>query len=358
MSTASRLPFLDLLRALASQAIVCHHLAFYGPLSDSAHEVATRLIDWLADYGRLAVQIFFVMSGYLTAKGLARNETPGLRDAGTHLLGRYRRIAFPYLGALVVAIIANELARPWLNDPSIVSDRPTPGQLLAHVFLVHDLIGYQPLSAGIWYLAIDLQLVTFVTLVFWSSGRAVGKEKGPRVARALLGGLGVASLFWFNRNPSLDHYALYFLGSYVLGLLVCWQQAGSVPKWAFWVYSTLVVAAVAIDFRSRLLVAAATAVALVLAQRYGWLGRWPRSRAVDKLGSVSYSLFLIHFPVCLVVTAWWYRNLPVDPWWSLFGMGVAYVASMIAAFVFCGFERWAVALPRTAQRQMSSTTGL
>ena len=39
----SRLPFLDLLRAAASQAIVWHHLAFYGPLSDSAHEVATAL---------------------------------------------------------------------------------------------------------------------------------------------------------------------------------------------------------------------------------------------------------------------------------------------------------------------------
>jgi hypothetical protein len=77
---ASRLPFLDLLRALASQAIVWHHLAFYGPLSDSAHEVAASLIDGLVQHARLAVQVFFVISGYLTALGLSGREPARLRD--------------------------------------------------------------------------------------------------------------------------------------------------------------------------------------------------------------------------------------------------------------------------------------
>jgi peptidoglycan/LPS O-acetylase OafA/YrhL len=354
MSSASRLPFLDLLRALASQAIVCHHLAFYGPLSESARDVATGLIDWLAQYGRLSVQIFFVVGGYLTAKHLSRDETPRLREVGTTLLGRYRRVGFPYLGALVLAIIANELARQWMDHPSI-SPPPTPGQLLAHVFLVHDLMGYDSLSAGIWYLAIDLQLVTIVTLLFWASARVFGKKKGPAAARALLGGLGLASMFWFNRDPSLDHLAVYFLGSYALGLLVAWQQAGVVRPWVFWGYTALLVLAVAIDFRSRLLVAGVTAIVLLLAQRYGWMSRWPRGRAVDQLGSVSYSLFLVHFPVCLLVNAWWSRYFPTEPWWSLLGMSVAYGASMAAAFAFYHwFERTVLGSTRAARA--ASTT--
>jgi peptidoglycan/LPS O-acetylase OafA/YrhL len=355
MSSASRLPFLDLLRALASQAIVCHHLAFYGPLSDSARVIATNLIDWLAEYGRLSVQIFFVVGGYLTAKHLRRNETLGLREVGTTLLGRYRRIGLPYLGALGLALLANELARQWMDHPSI-SPPPTPGQLFAHVLLIHDLMGYDSLSAGIWYLAIDLQLVTIVTVLFWASGCVFGKARGPAAARIVLGGLGLASMFWFNRDADLDHLGVYFLGSYVLGLLVAWLQAGAVRPRVFWGYTTLLVLAVTIDFRSRLLVAGVTAIVLLLAQRYGWLERWPRGRAVDRLASVSYSLFLVHFPVCLVVNAWWYRHLPTEPWWSLLGMSVAYGASMAAAFAFYHwFERMVVGSTRTLRATTAAT---
>jgi peptidoglycan/LPS O-acetylase OafA/YrhL len=175
----------------------------------------------------------------------------------------------------------------------------------------------------------------------------VGKEKGPAAARVVLGGLGLASMFWFNRDPSLDHLAVYFFGSYGLGLLVAWQQAGVVRPRTFWAYTALLVVAVAIDFRSRLLVAGVTAIVLLLAQRFGWMSRWPRGRTIDRLGSVSYSLFLVHFPVCLLVNAWWYRHLPTEPWWSLFGMSVAYGASMAAAFAFYhGVERTTLAATR------------
>ena len=40
MSKPSRFVFLDLLRAIAAQLIVLHHLAFYGPLSDTAYDLA------------------------------------------------------------------------------------------------------------------------------------------------------------------------------------------------------------------------------------------------------------------------------------------------------------------------------
>ncbi len=356
MSPAPRLPFLELLRMVASQAIVCHHLAFYGPLSDSARAVATTLIDWLAEHGRLSVQVFFVVSGYLTAKSLLKKEVSRFRDVGSVLLGRYRRIGVPYLGALVLAILANEVARRWMTHPSI-SDPPTPGQLLAHVLLVHDLVGYEPLSAGIWYLAIDLQLVTLMAVAFWISGRVAGRAKGPELGRALLGALGLLSLFWFNRQPDFDHLAIYFLGSYLLGCLVAWRQAGLVARSIFWGYAALVLAAVALEFRSRLLVALGTGIVLVMAERGGWMSRWPRSRTVQELATVSYSLFLVHFPVCLVINAWWSRHLPTDPWWALGGMIVAYAGSLVAAFAFhYGFERTVLATARTRTAASEATS--
>ena len=318
---------------MASQAIVCHHLAFYGPLSDSAHEVATAAIDGLSQHARLAVQVFFVVSGFLTAASLTGREPSRLRDFFGVIATRYRRIGLPYLGALLLAICANELARAWMVHPSI-SGRPTFLQLVAHALLIHDLVGYEPLSAGIWYLAIDLQLVTLVALVFWLCAVAWGSARGPRAGRWVLLALGISSLFWFNRHANLDHFAVYFLGSYGLGLLASWAQSKVVDRTLFWAYSLLLVIAVAVDFRSRLLVALATGVVLMAAQQFGWISSWPRSNFVRWLASISYSLFLVHFPVSLVVNALWSSHVPPTPWLSLLGMVVAYATSMVVAVVF------------------------
>ena len=343
----SRLPFLDLLRALSSQAIVWHHLAFYGPLSDSAHEVASSLIDALAHHARLAVQVFFVVSGYLSAVGLHRREPTRLRELLAQITGRYRRIGLPYLGAMLLAICANELARHWMAHPSI-SARPTFGQLVAHVFLIHDLVGYEPLSAGIWYLAIDLQLISLVALLFWVGAQIAGAVRGPALGRALLGVLGVLSLFWFNRDPSLDRVAIYFMGAYGFGLVTAWAEAGTVRRALFWVYALLLVVAVAFDFRSRLLVALATGLVLTAARYFGWISKWPRSSFIRWCAGISYSLFLVHFPVSLVVNALWSSHVPATPWLSLCGMLLAYAMSMLVAVAFhYKVERPLVALGRT-----------
>jgi peptidoglycan/LPS O-acetylase OafA/YrhL len=328
----SRLPFLDLLRVLASQVIVWHHLAFYGPLSDSARDVASVLIDGLARHARLAVQVFFVVSGYLTAVGLHKREPTGFRQVRALIGARYRRIGLPYLGALGLAIAANELARHWMAHPSI-SARPTVGQLFAHVFLVHDLVGYEPLSAGIWYLAIELQLTALVASVFWLSARLSGL-RGPVWGRAVLLALGVSSLFWFNREPELDRVAIYFIGAYGLGLCAAWARAGEVRRPFFWLYSLLLVLAISIDFRSRLLVALVTGLVLVLGEHFGWTARWPRSPLIRWLAGISYSLFLVHFPVSLVVNAFWSSHVRVTPWLSVLGMAAAYALSMLASVIF------------------------
>ena len=63
--------------------------------------------------------------------------------------------------------------------------------------------------------------------------------------------------------------------------------------------------ALLLDFRGRLLVALVVAFGLVVLQlqasRVGAF-RWPQ-RQLARLGQMSYSVFLIHFPVCLLVNA-------------------------------------------------------
>ena len=62
---------INCLKAGAAQLIVLHHLAFYGPMSDQALPLMPALIEWLDKHGRLAVQVFLVIGGFLAAKSLS-----------------------------------------------------------------------------------------------------------------------------------------------------------------------------------------------------------------------------------------------------------------------------------------------
>ena len=65
------MPFIDALKAICCLLIVTHHLAIYDPMSDIAYPLIPALMEWLREYGRIAVQMFFVIAGFLTAAKLA-----------------------------------------------------------------------------------------------------------------------------------------------------------------------------------------------------------------------------------------------------------------------------------------------
>ncbi|PAS95247.1 MAG: hypothetical protein BSR46_17075 [Candidatus Dactylopiibacterium carminicum] len=209
-------PLIDTLKALASQLIVLHHLAFYGPMSD--HAYAPDLIDWLYDYARMAVQCFLVIGGYLAAQSLAPSghitkpkfTLPGL------LWKRYLRLALPLFAALGLAIAAAALVRtihPLPDTPTA----PALGQLVAHLLLAQQILGHESLSAGVWYVAIDFQLFALFAALMWL-GRHAGRF--ANFAPLLVLSLTLASLYGFNRQPELDIWAPYFFGAYGLGITV------------------------------------------------------------------------------------------------------------------------------------------
>ncbi|UUZ49404.1 hypothetical protein LP420_03330 [Massilia sp. B-10] len=55
---------------------------------------------------------------------------------------------------------------------------------------------------------------------------------------------------------------------------------------------------------------------------------------VNALGRISYSIFLVHFPVCLVVNAAFMRFVPKDPYWQALGVVLAWAASLAAGAAF------------------------
>jgi peptidoglycan/LPS O-acetylase OafA/YrhL len=332
---------INLLKAGAAQLIVLHHLAFYGPMADQARPLMPGFIDWLDEYGRIAVQVFLVVGGFLAAKSLSPQAQPGIDYPIGTIWRRYIKLAPPFMMAMLLAIGASALARLWMSHDSI-SAPPTLAQLGAHLLLLHDVLGYDALSAGAWYVAIDFQLYALVTLLLWSVGRLAGPRFQSWLVAALIALCVSISLFYFNRDADWDVWAPYFFGSYGLGMLAWWasdpaRRPGEVALLlAAILLPTLL--ALAMDFRSRIAVALVVACVLFLFGRIKLADY--RSQAwtlVNRLATISFSVFLVHFPVCLVVNAAFTRFVSDQPHEQAFGMLVAWVASLAAG---AAFYRW------------------
>ena len=326
-----RLALIDALKAVASQLIVLHHLAFYGPMSDAAQELTPALIAWLSRDARIAVQVFLVIGGYLAAKALAPAGRL-LANAPLSLIKRrYLKLVIPYLAAVLVGIACAALART-LNPHESIPAAPGGLQILAHAILLQSLLGFDSLTAGLWYIAIDFQLFVLLLLTLWlARSSTVGATRGVSVA--LVSVLALASLFYFNRDSGWDNWALYFFGAYALGALSYWIVESEHPN-ALALLALIVVAALLADFRSRIAVALLTALTLGISRRAGIMASWPKASIFGFLGKISYSVFLIHFPVILVVNAAVTRLAPHSATLNAAGILVAWAASIAAGTLF------------------------
>lgn len=314
---------IDSLKALASQLIVLHHLAFYGPMSDHVAQWLPELIEWLYADARMAVQVFLVIGGFLAAQTLSASR-PDTRLARM-LWQRYQRLAFPLFAALLLAIAAAALARHILPHPATPA-APGLWQMLSHLLLAQQVFGQESLSAGVWYVAIDFQLYATYLLLLHLSQRL----QLPALWAPLL--LTAASLYAFNRMPALDIYAPYFFGAYGLGILAHHLSKSR----HFWpgllLLALLGASALLLDFRARLAIAVACALLLACGRLLPALpGRLP---LITPLARISYALFLVHYPVCLVVNAVFGRWVTPAPLPQLAGMLLAWGLSLAAAFLF------------------------
>jgi peptidoglycan/LPS O-acetylase OafA/YrhL len=331
---------INILKAGAAQLIVLHHLAFYGPVSDHARTIMPALMDWLYDYARIAVQVFLVVGGFLAAKSLSPRAQAGVDHPLKTIWRRYLKLAPPFMVAMLLAVLASAVASAWMTDDAI-SAPPTIGQLGAHLLLLHGVLGYESLSAGAWYVAIDFQLYALMAVLIWLASRVSAKKKRAWLAPALVAiGVGV-SLLYFNRDADWDVWAPYFFGSYGLGALAWWASDPLRPRRArtllLLVMAATAVLALALDYRSRIALAAVVACVLFVFGRARLTScAGDTLSLVNSLATISFSVFLVHFPVCLVVNAFFARFVTEQPQLQACGLLIAWGASLWVGKVFFG----------------------
>ena len=341
----AHVPLVDVIKAIASQLIVWHHLAFYGPMSDVAYASVPGLFNWLYDQARVAVQAFLAVGGFLAGRSLFTRLERGPLDVPKLIWQRYVRLIPPYLVALAAALASGAIARALIGHPD-VPKTPSFGQVLSHILLMQGILGYEGLSAGVWYVAIDFQLYAVLVFLLWMSRKLAG-ERARKLGLMLCAGLATASLFWFNLDPTLDVWAPYFFGAYGLGILA--QRITTAPRKGAWILllAAIVAGALAVEWRSRIAIAGLTA--LLLASSAGWPASWADNRLVAWLARISYSVFLIHYPVCLLVGAVVFRLWPDSVPANAAGIVLAWLASVAAgALLYRSVEARGVRLNKAA----------
>ncbi len=295
---------IDVLKIMAAQMIFWHHLSSYGDMAHWLSQSLPSLYNFLYDYARMAVQVFLVVSGYLAAQHLNLDIRPSLLRSARK---RYFRLAPVYIVALLwsslcVLLIGPHFSADWLTAP------PTWGQSLAHLTLLHSLLDYPALSTGIWYVAIDFQLYLLLMVLVYATHVAAPSRWRETFFSTLLLGVCTISLWWFNLDERWDNWALYFFGSYGLGLLAARSQRGRQHQAFFLLALLMALLSLEMNWRWRIALACCTALLLWALPycrcrcRCLW-SSWPSLRIT--LADSSYAFFLTHFGVLIVFNAAW-----------------------------------------------------
>jgi peptidoglycan/LPS O-acetylase OafA/YrhL len=320
--TPSRLGWLDGLRGYAALVVVCFHLS-PSVLGPGPHQAIFRHID----FGKYGVLLFFLVSGYVIPMSLERHGS--LRR---FWIGRLFRIYPAYLAAIAVAVAIGM----W------------HGGVLAHATMLLDPLGLRGAVRVFWTLSYEMIFYLVVAGLFawrlhrhsgwWASGLALlALLAGPSLPDGLFAGRWTAAVLvvlvagsvaahlaglhrtagvvgiCFVLLPALNAHptarstvvaswqGLLLLAVLFAGTVVHRAQHGSLrPLPAGLALGVVAACLIAASPAHALWAANTGAVAATFALAYAGRNR-PIPRVLGFLGRVSYSLYLLHIPVLILL---------------------------------------------------------
>lgn len=382
----SRFAFVDGLRGLAAMGVVIFHIWTYEPDPYPALQSAHWVVDEAFRRARDVVQILLVISGFVIAYTL-RQTWVSVQEAGSFMLRRIVRLA-PAYWVTIATIVLVAACCEWSDLPSPYEGNVSVARIVAHMTFLQDVLGYPALSAGVWTLCIEMQFY-LVAILGWGLAQRlfVTEPRKPRPsAWALLlifGPFAIVSLFYWRKLDSTDPWVTHFMWSFFLGMITWWALDRTIPMpvffaviaiglvdflnvadGLFWLFGDIDAQGIDPDdimnskwsWRSKNAVAMTTSLAILMAGLWDRLHVWLNLRPLQYVGKISYSLYLIHFPVFHLLTSagWkWCDDSPTTLQARVILLSVI-PASLIAGhllyvLVELPSARWSAKLKRIAQ---------
>jgi peptidoglycan/LPS O-acetylase OafA/YrhL len=262
-------------------------------------------------YGRFAVVVFIVLSGFSLALSPARH---GWRlDAVSRFAKRRgRRILPAYWAALLFS-----LAVAWLIVPQPGNGLPDANSVVVNGLLVQNLVRTHSPNAAFWSMAVEAQLYLLFPLLLLIVRRrgAIIMVAAVTLVVVAVGVIGphVAGLDTFVIHSPPDLAALFAVGMLTAGIVGAGRARRSWP-WGWLALASVAPVLVTIwvegsvwtlDHLLWVDLALGPAIACLLAalatDRLVPLMRLLDTPPIRKLGLCSYSLYLTHAPIVVVV---------------------------------------------------------
>ena len=261
------------------------------------------LLATIADRGSVGVLVFFTISGFVLAMPFIqrRIRTDNGGDLGRYYLRRVTRIEPPYIVAMVLAFLAAHA----------IAGEPSFGSLGASLAYIHQPLygASSPANASAWSLEVEVQWYLVVPLL------ALVLLPGSRQRRWLtIGILFALALLFQIQIGSTTTRSFTFLLSWLPFFLVGWLLAditltGAAPdprNARRWDVVSLIgwplLLATMGSWPSEMLVAPWIIMALCAAALRGRrTGRILRTPALVAIGTMCYSIYLLHYPIFLLL---------------------------------------------------------
>ncbi|CAN5313246.1 acyltransferase [soil metagenome] len=296
--------------------------------------------------GNLAVDFFFVLSGFVLAHAYLSQVRDRRLDVRQFLVRRFGRLYPLHLVTLlfyVVLVATAALIKLPLPNP----ERYTGGQLVLNLLLIH---GWQVRDAGAWnYPSWSISAEWFAYLMFPLLVTGVLRLQVRMPVRALLAmSLTLLAIFWVLAMPL---FGVHFLAlhsnfswwrivpEFTLGIVL--YQVGTHSRLPILelrhAVGVLAVAVAVLSASEQLLSAAMALAALIYAAaesaRQG-TQRFLVARPLVYLGEISYSLYMVHAPVGTLCSRGWQFLFHTTPDWLLVP---AFLATVLVA---AAAHRW------------------
>lgn len=339
--------FIDWLRFAASVAVVIRHArpdhwVKYDELAAGGQTVAAWLLLFGIRFGHEAVVVFFVLSGYLIGGNVIRRCQKGTFSAADYFRDRFVRIYTPLIPALVLT-----LACVWRVNGGLPDGYGL--QMLGNLFQMQGLLCERlEGNAPLWTLGYEVWFYMLAGALAMLFGHASSSGRGGRFVMASL-----LALFatWCLVVLDTSYLFCWLLGAgaavcpmktprrsvTVAGIVVLALTGAGIKQFSEHYSGDLAHQAKLLHSLGNLMVGAAVALALPILVRIG--ARFQTSRVAGwgpKLAASSYTLYLTHFPLLLVM-----RSLH-EPYAAITGPSLLLYAGKIAA---CMFVAWLLYLP-------------
>lgn len=309
-AASRRVVGLDGVRGIAALFVMLHH-CYLMSYPGYPHNTGPSWLAWLL-YGHLAVVVFIALSGFSLAVGPARRDWQ-LGGKARFAHRRAWRILPPYWAALVFSLII-----AWAVVPQPGSAPPDGKSVVVYGLLLQDVFGSPVPNGAFWSIAVEAQLYVVFPLLLLVLRRAgaVVMVTAVTVVVVLVGLLAphVPAVGMLMRlTPQFA--ALFALGLAAAGILRAGERVRQLPwQWFALLAVAPVLVLVAVKgsvwwdrehFWADLAFGPAVALLLVAvatrrARPIVWL---LNTRPVRRLGSFSYSLYLIHAPIVVAISA-------------------------------------------------------